>query len=139
VLYEILKPLARVFYRIYYKLDFNGVKNVPKNKALIISPNHNNGFIDPVSIASFIQPKVRFFARGDVFKGKIVKWILNDLNMSPMFRLQEGYSEIKKNNKTFEECKDLLSKNKALLIFPEAICIPEKRLVTNCFSNGRGI
>ncbi len=128
MLYEILKPLARVFYRIYYKLDFNGVKNVPENKALIISPNHNNGFIDPVSIASFIQPKVRFFARGDVFKGKIVKWILNDLNMSPMFRLQEGYSEIKKNNKTFEECKDLLSKNKALLIFPEAICIPEKRL-----------
>ncbi len=128
MLYEILKPLVKIFYHIYYKLDFKGVKNVPKNKALIISPNHNNGFIDPVSIASFIQPKVRFFARGDVFKGKIVKWILNDLNMSPMFRLQEGYGEIKKNNKTFEECKDLLLKDKALLIFPEAICIPEKRL-----------
>ena len=128
MLYEILKPLVKVFYRVYYKLDFRGIKNIPANKPLILSPNHNNGFIDPVSIAAMIKIKVRFFARGDVFKGRIVKWILNDLNMSPMFRLQEGYGEIKKNNKTFEECRDLLSRNKALLIFPEAICIPEKRL-----------
>jgi len=128
VLYEILKPLVKIFYRVYYKLDYSGIKNIPVNKPLIISPNHTNGFIDPVSIAAMIKIKVRFFARGDVFKGKVVKWILNDLNMSPMFRLQEGYGEIKKNNKTFEECKDLLSRNKALLIFPEAICIPEKRL-----------
>jgi 1-acyl-sn-glycerol-3-phosphate acyltransferase len=128
VLYELLKPLAKIFYRVYYKLDYSGIKNVPANKPLVISPNHTNGFIDPVSIAIIIKPKVRFFARGDVFKGKVVKWILNDLNMSPMFRLQEGYGEIKKNNNTFEECKELLSKNKALLIFPEAVCVPEKRL-----------
>jgi 1-acyl-sn-glycerol-3-phosphate acyltransferase len=128
VLYEIFKPLVKIFYRVYYKLDYTGIKNVPINKALILSPNHTNGFIDPVIIGALIKTKVRFFARGDVFKGKVVKWILNDLNMSPMFRLQEGYGEIKKNNKTFEECKELLSNDKALLIFPEAICIPEKRL-----------
>lgn len=126
--YEILKPLVQVFYRVYYKLESSGINHIPRNKPLVLSPNHTNGFIDPVSIASLIKPKVRFFARGDVFKGRFAKWMLNDLNMSPMYRIQEGYGEIKKNNKTFEECKDLLSKNKILLIFPEAICIPEKRL-----------
>ena len=77
MLYEILKPLVKVFYHVYYKLNYSGIKNVPANKPLIISPNHTNGFIDPVSIATMIKIKVRFFARGDVFKGKIVKWILN--------------------------------------------------------------
>ena len=45
-----------------------------------------------------------------------------------MYRLQEGYSELKKNDKTFEICRNLLANNKTLLIFPEAICIQEKRL-----------
>jgi glycerol-3-phosphate O-acyltransferase / dihydroxyacetone phosphate acyltransferase len=128
MLYELLKPVTRTYYSIYYKLAYTNIKQAAKNKALVISPNHNNGFIDPVSIACNTQAKVRFFARGDVFKGRFAKWILNEINISPMYRLQEGYGEIKKNNKSFEECRDLLSKNKAILIFPEAICIPEKRL-----------
>jgi hypothetical protein len=45
-----------------------------------------------------------------------------------MYRIQEGYSELKKNDKIFEECRKLLSDNKTILLFPEAICIPEKRL-----------
>jgi glycerol-3-phosphate O-acyltransferase/dihydroxyacetone phosphate acyltransferase len=128
MLYELLKPVVKKYYSVYYKFNYNSLKHVSKNKALVISPNHNNGFIDPVSIAANVDPKVRFFARGDVFKGRFAKWALNDMNISPMYRLQEGFSEIKKNNKSFEECRDLLSKNKSILIFPEAICIPEKRL-----------
>jgi hypothetical protein len=45
-----------------------------------------------------------------------------------MYRIQEGYSELKKNDKTFEECINLLSQNKTLLMFPEAICVQERRL-----------
>ncbi|MCX6295616.1 MAG: 1-acyl-sn-glycerol-3-phosphate acyltransferase, partial [Bacteroidetes bacterium] len=101
---------------------------MPFNKPVILAPNHNNGFIDPMIIGMLTRQKVRFFARGDVFKGKMAKWILNQLSVSPMYRLQEGYSEIKKNDKTFEECRRLLKANKTLLIFPEAICIQERRL-----------
>ena len=45
-----------------------------------------------------------------------------------MFRIQEGYSEIKKNDKSFEECRQLLSDNKTILLFPEALCVSERRL-----------
>ena len=50
------------------------------------------------------------------------------MNVSPMYRMQEGYAELKKNDKTFEECRTLLSANKTILLFPEAICIQQKRL-----------
>ena len=126
--YEILKPLTNIFYRIYYTFEIKGQKKIPLDKPVILSPNHTNGFIDPVIIGMLLKPKVRYFARGDVFKGRLVKWILNDLNMSPMYRIQEGYSEVKKNDKTFEECKKRLSENETLLMFPEAVAIQEKRL-----------
>lgn len=128
MLYEILKPLAKVFYRIYYKIEIKGLKKTPNEKPLILAPNHTNAFIDPGIVGMFMPQKVRFFARGDVFKNRFARWALNDMNVSPMFRMQEGYSELKKNNKTFEECHNLLSGNKTLLIFPEGICIQESRL-----------
>ena len=128
MLYLILKVLVNIYYRAFYKLSYRGLNNIPRDKPIILAPNHVNGFVDPVVIAMLLNRKVRFFARGDVFKKKFAKWILNKLNISPMYRIQEGYSELKKNDKTFEECRSLLSQNKTLLMFPEAICVQEKRL-----------
>lgn len=128
MLYHFVKILTNIFYRIYYKLEVIGKSNVPVNQPIILAPNHTNAFVDPTVLAMTLPQKVRFFARGDVFKGAIAKWALNELSISPMYRLQEGYSEVKKNDKTFEECRNLLSQNKTILIFPEAICIQEKRL-----------
>jgi 1-acyl-sn-glycerol-3-phosphate acyltransferase len=128
VLYAILKVLTNIFYRIYYKLEIKGLNKVPAKKPVILAPNHTNGFVDPTTIIMTVPQKVQAFARGDVFKHPIAKWILSSINISPVFRLQEGYSELKKNDKTFEECRTLLSENKTLLIFPEAICVQEKRL-----------
>lgn len=128
MLYYLLKPIVRIFYKIYYQLDVRGVDGLPDNKPLVLIPNHVNGFIDPVVTALFSKQKIRFFARGDVFKGRFVKWLLNDLNISPMYRMSEGYSEVKKNDKTFEECRRLLTEGKSILIFPEGICIQERRI-----------
>ncbi|MES2138174.1 MAG: 1-acyl-sn-glycerol-3-phosphate acyltransferase [Bacteroidota bacterium] len=128
MLYQILKPLTNIFYRVYYTIETKGLEKTPYDKPVILAPNHINGFVDPVSIGMISRQKVRFFARGDVFKGRLAKWALDKMNISPMYRLQEGYSELKKNDKTFEECRKLLSDNKTILLFPEAICIQEKRL-----------
>lgn len=128
MLYHILKPLTNIFYRVYYTIEVKGLEKNPYGKPVILAPNHINGFVDPINIGMILSQKVRFFARGDVFKGRLAKWALNKMNVSPMYRLKEGYSELKKNDKTFEECRNLLSDNKTILLFPEAICIQEKRL-----------
>jgi 1-acyl-sn-glycerol-3-phosphate acyltransferase len=104
------------------------MENIPVGKPVILAPNHVNAFMDPVLIGMSVRQEVRFFARGDVFKGPVAKWALNQLNISPMYRIQEGYSEVKKNDKTFEECRQLLTDDKIILMFPEGICIQERRL-----------
>jgi 1-acyl-sn-glycerol-3-phosphate acyltransferase len=101
---------------------------VPQKGPLVFLPNHVNAFIDPVVIGMLTKRRIRFFARGDVFHGTLAKWALESMNISPMYRMSEGYSEVKKNDETFEECRRLLMENKAILIFPEGICIQEKRI-----------
>jgi len=128
VLYWIIKPFANIFMRVFYKFSYRGLEKVPYGRPVVFAPNHVNAFIDPVVIGMIVRQKVRFFARGDVFKKPWASFLLNQMSVSPMYRLQEGFGEIKKNNKTFEECRRLLAANKAILLFPEAVCIQERRL-----------
>lgn len=128
VLYTLLRPFVYVSLNVYYRIDIKGVDKIPNNQPFILAPNHSNGFVDPVILPVYLRPKVRFFARGDVFKGKVARWILNQMNASPMYRMQEGFAEIKKNDKSFEECRRLLTSNKPLLIFPEGLCVQQRRV-----------
>ena len=128
MIYWLLKPHVILSMRIFYKLDIIGLEKIPQNRPVVLSPNHSNGFVDPVVLAMYPPQKVRFFARGDVFKGRFVLWLLDQMNVSPMYRISEGFSEVKKNDKSFEECRQLLTADKTILIFPEAICIQERRL-----------
>jgi 1-acyl-sn-glycerol-3-phosphate acyltransferase len=128
VFYWALKPFVVISLRVFYKIDLRGLENMRYDQPVVLAPNHVNGFVDPVMLGMFIRKKVRFFARGDAFKGKFAKWILNQMNVSPMFRIQEGFAEIKKNDKSFEESRQLLTENKIILLFPEAVCVSERRL-----------
>lgn len=128
MLYWLLKPFVFFSLRVFYKVDVKGLNRIPRNKPVILAPNHSNGFVDPVILAMLTPQKVRFFARGDVFKGAFAKWILNQMNVSPMYRMQDGFAELKKNDKSFEECRNLLTANKTILIFPEGLCVQERRL-----------
>ena len=96
MLYWLLKPFVFFSLRVFYKVDVKGLNRIPRNKPVILAPNHSNGFVDPVILAMLTPQKVRFFARGDVFKGAFAKWILNQMNVSPMYRMQDGFAELKK-------------------------------------------
>ncbi|MFL5765832.1 MAG: 1-acyl-sn-glycerol-3-phosphate acyltransferase [Bacteroidia bacterium] len=128
MIYLLIRPFVLVALHVYYRINIRGLENVPRDQPVVLAPNHVNGFVDPIVIAMYLPQKVRFFARGDVFKGAFAKWILNQMSVSPMFRIQEGYSEIKKNDKSFEECRQLLTDDKTILLFPEALCVSERRL-----------
>lgn len=127
-LYHFFKPFIYLFLRVYYRIQVKGISHIPYGKPIILAPNHVNAFVDPIVLASMMKQRVWFFARSDVFKKPIANMVLRDFNIRPMYRIQEGFSNLKHNNKTFEECKSLLSKNRTILMFPEGICIMEQRL-----------
>lgn len=130
MVYDFIKPIVQLFYPTYYNIEVKGLEKIPSDQPVVLACNHTNAFVDPILLAVQLKQKVRFYARGDVFKGKALLWFLNQINMSPIYRAVDGFSNAKlKNDKVFAECRTRLNNNETLLIYPEGICIQEKRLV----------
>ncbi|MEQ9306726.1 MAG: 1-acyl-sn-glycerol-3-phosphate acyltransferase, partial [Marinoscillum sp.] len=105
------------------KLFFGGVKiigkmNIPKDGAILFTPNHQGAFMDAIITGVYNRKPVSFLTRADVFN----KWsrpILNSLNMMPIYRIRDGIGSLSQNDAVFETCYEMLSEEKAILIFPE--------------------
>ena len=117
--YSCFKILIRFSLQFYFhKIKIEGRENVPKNTPLVITPNHQNAFLDALLVGAFIPISLHFLARQDVFK----RWsrpILRSLKMLPVYRIRDGYSSLSKNDTVFETCRDIFSLNGSVLIFAE--------------------
>lgn len=101
------------------KIHVSGIKNIPKNEAVIFVPNHPNGLIDPLFIA-INNPRINhFLVRAAVFKKPSVRKILSSLNLMPIYRIRDGKENMHKNEAIFKQCCNILLKNQALMIFAE--------------------
>lgn len=106
-----------------------GLENIPKNKPVLFAVNHQNAFMDGILVDYQLKRPVYFLTRSDVFKGKWIVVLFRWLNLVPIFRKQDGESDLRqKNQETFTVCIDALSKNKAVLIFPEGQSIAAHHL-----------
>lgn len=57
--------------------------------------------------------------RSDLFGGPL-QWFMDGLTMLPVYRIRNGYSNLKKNEAIFESCKSLLSNREYIMMFSEA-------------------
>lgn len=95
---------------------------------LLIIANHPNSFLDALIIGSYYKRRVYFLARGDAFKKPIHRFLLESLNMIPVYRLREGKEFLHLNDYAFSRSIELLSKGFAVLIFIEGICVNSNEL-----------
>ena len=63
---EILRPIVGVFSRVFWKIEFYGLENVPSEGGLIIAANHQT-YIDPFWISVPIKRPTRYLAWSDCF------------------------------------------------------------------------
>lgn len=119
IFYFGLKYFLRVYNRIYFRsIKIYGLKNIPKDGGVLYSPNHQGAFLDPLLIGSMTPGRVTSLTRSDVFGGPL-QWFLDALQMLPIYRIRNGYSNLKKNDEIFDQCYDLLGNGKNLMMFSE--------------------
>jgi glycerol-3-phosphate O-acyltransferase / dihydroxyacetone phosphate acyltransferase len=129
MIYQLLKPFVRILFHFYFrKLYFNGVERIPKDRAVLFAVNHPTAFLDPVFVGSHISPTTHFLLRGDLFAGKVVIWLLNQIKTIPVFRFRDGFNNLKNNQDTFDRCYDLLGNGKHILVLAEGQTEHEKKL-----------
>jgi 1-acyl-sn-glycerol-3-phosphate acyltransferase len=122
----IIPPFTfRVFFR---RIFYSNLKKVPLEKPLLFAGNHQNSFMDGILVGSYLPQSIHFLMRADMFKNPVAKFCLQELNVSPVYRFEEGLENVHKNLETFDYIYKILKKNGNYVVFAEGICIQEKRL-----------
>lgn len=93
---------------------------MPKNKPILFLSNHQNALLDVLLIVTHVSRKPWFLTRADVFNKKKLLGFFNFLQMLPVYRIRDGKINLEKNQQVFEHCANLLNKNEAIALFPEA-------------------
>ena len=126
---QLLKILIQVGLWLFcHKIHLKNKQLFKTKGPLLIIANHPNSFLDALIIGSYYQRRVYFLARGDAFRKPIHRFILESLNMIPVYRLREGKEYLHLNDYAFNKSIDLLSKGFAVLIFIEGTCINSHEL-----------
>jgi len=109
--------LGLFFY--FRKILVYNTENVPKDQPVLFLSNHQNALLDALLIATKCGRFVYFLTRASVFKRSLVDSLLRSLQMLPVYRIRDGWTNISKNSPVFETCSELLHKNDGVVIFPE--------------------
>lgn len=95
---------------------------------LFIISNHPNSFLDAIIIGAYYNRRVFFLARGDVFEKKLYRFLLNSLNMIPVYRLREGKEFLHLNDYAIRKSIELIAEGESVLIFIEGVCVNDHQL-----------
>lgn len=120
LVYRLLKLYLPLVFRFYYRrFKVVGKENVPRKGPVILAINHQNAFMDAIVVAASSPRNPWFLTRASVFASAWARYLLNKLQMIPIYRFRDGMAAMKRNDQTIETCSRLLQNNECILIFPE--------------------
>lgn len=129
MLYYLLRPFTRIAFQAFYRAIYlTGTAHIPARGAVLFTPNHPTAFIEPCFLACYAGRDLYFMTRGDVFVNRLVRWLLRQVHLIPIFRFHDGFANLRRNEDSMQEGREILGKGKALLVMAEGGMRHEKRL-----------
>jgi 1-acyl-sn-glycerol-3-phosphate acyltransferase len=142
VAYRVLAWFLRIVTRVFFRqVEVVGTENIPDGP-VIFAGNHPNSLIDPILIITTCGRKVHFAAKDSLFKGRLMRAVLNGLGAVPLARkvevdgkatpssgaVRDSGEMTKVNDAAFEHMFDVLADDGTIGIFPEGISHDESQL-----------
>ena len=115
----------RLFFR---RIEAGGIEKAPTDGAVIFVLNHPNGLIDPALVYVSLSRRVSFLAKSTLFPIAAARFLLETMEVLPVYRRIDAGADMSKNQQTFEVCHGLLAQNRCIAIFPEGISHDETKL-----------
>lgn len=130
MIYKFLKQIVKVLLFFFFKkVIVSGKEHLNSKGPLIIVANHPNTFMDPFIVASLVRRRVGFIANAGIFVNKVLNSIFDYFHVIPVYRKKDvPIGERPDNSDAFTKCHDYLSRDGALLIFPEGSSYYELKL-----------
>jgi 1-acyl-sn-glycerol-3-phosphate acyltransferase len=117
VLYAIVRVLASVALRSWFRLRATGVEHVPGAGPAIIAANHKS-FLDAFFLGLSTRRHVRFMAKSELFRGPL-GWLFTRLGAFPVRRGQADRDAL-------DTARAVLAQDGLLIVFPEGTRVDER-------------
>ena len=119
------------FWLSHKRIVVLGKENIPKNKPIIFTPNHQNALMDPLAVLLTNHTQPVWLARADIFKLKLTRPILRFLKIVPVYRIRDGKKSLQNNEETFDLSVRVLENKQALALFPEAAHTGKRQMISH--------
>lgn len=121
-----LENTARLIVKVFFReVVVEGREQLPKNVAVIFTPNHPNSLLDPLLIQLLSDEKsIRFVAKAPLFKVPVFGGILRRVGAIPVVRRFEAAGEVD-YSEFFAACVSALEVGDSIVIFPEGRSLPQ--------------
>ncbi len=129
MLYFIIRPLVRLTFRIFFsKIYLHHLDRIPMDRPVLIASNHPSAFLEACILATHFPKSLHFLVRGDIFINKFVIWLLRQLHLTPIYRISDGFKNLRANESTFNECNRRLHNKEIIVVYAEGNTKQEKKL-----------
>ena len=105
-LYWFIVTIIRPVVKILYRLEINGLENLPNSGGIIICPNHTSN-ADPVLLAITFKRQIYFMAKAELFKFKILEKAFKTVGAFPVNRGKGDTSAIENAERILKNGKQL--------------------------------
>ena len=117
--YHFVAGLVRVTNRFMFsRIEVRGLDRVAWDEPCIVSPNHQNAFLDALLVGVFAPVKLTFLSRASVF-GTSFDWFLEALHMAPIYRRRDGLDKVAQNKDILADQRENLTQGGSVVMFSE--------------------
>ena len=128
--YRIIRGLSRLLLTLFYRrIEIVGAERIPTRGPLIITANHHNSLIDPMLVMTSVPRQLLILAAAPLFHNPVIGPFLRLVGALPVLRRQDGIRDAARNDAMFGAVSDALSRDNAVLLFPEGRTQPEPVLL----------
>jgi 1-acyl-sn-glycerol-3-phosphate acyltransferase len=72
---EVMRPAVGVISRVFWKIEYRGLENIPQNGGVIIAANHQT-YLDPFWLSVKIKRPIRYLAWSAAFNWPVIgRWL----------------------------------------------------------------
>ncbi|HEX8846503.1 MAG TPA: lysophospholipid acyltransferase family protein [Pyrinomonadaceae bacterium] len=122
VINGIIRPISYLFVRLFWRIRFQGVENIPQTGGVIIASNHQT-YLDPLWLSLPIKRKIRYLAWSESFDWRFVGKMIMMLGAWPIQLDKSDPTAIKRS-------LQWIRNGGAVVIFPEGgRALPDGKLL----------
>jgi 1-acyl-sn-glycerol-3-phosphate acyltransferase len=126
--YYLLRSYVQVgLFFFYDKIIVRGYDALPKGP-ILFTPNHQNAFMDALLVVCTNHRSTHFLARADIFQKKWARWLLQSMQLLPVYRMRDGFENLGQNQQTFDRVSSIFARGDSVIIFPEGNHGSQRRL-----------